>query len=111
MNRLLKEQIKRDKERIEALKKLKSLKGNLLDAQMKEDMRHNYLYHILFDNFASKEKCTNAALENLKDRTPPIYSPGCCGGELRSDSEMLLPGNNQRIYLSMDNLHKGCPNG
>lgn len=36
-------------------------------------MRHNYLYHILFDNFASKEKCTNAALENMKDRTPPIY--------------------------------------
>jgi|JI10StandDraft_1071094.scaffolds.fasta_scaffold122520_5 hypothetical protein len=59
---------------------------------MKEDTRHNYLYHILFDNFASKEKCTKAALDGI-DWTPPIYKPGCCGGELWSDSEMLLPGN------------------
>lgn len=49
---------------------------------MKEDMRHNYLYHVLFDNFASKEKCTNAAIDALNGRTPPIYQPGCCGGEL-----------------------------
>lgn len=74
-------------------------------------MRHNYLYHILFDNFASKEKCTNAALDSLNGRTQPIYSSGCCGGELRSDSEMLLPGNDQRIYLSMDNLNRGPPIG
>jgi len=64
--------MKWDKERIEALKKLRDLKGNLLNAQMKEDTRHNYLYHILFDNFASKEKLSRAAVDGI-ERTSPIY--------------------------------------
>jgi len=75
---------------------------------MKEDMWHNYLYHVLFDNFASKEKCLKSALEAQGDWTNPIYSNGgCCGGQLRTESEMLLPGGDERTYITSSELNSG----
>ena len=66
---------------MKALEKLKAMKGQLTNNLMKEDMRHNYLYHILFDNFSSKEKLTQAKVD--ANRTPAIYNKGGCCPELR----------------------------
>ena len=80
------------------------MKKELSGIQMKEDMRHNYLYHILFDNFASKEKCLATALEEQErsGRTAPLYNLG--NGELPTNSEMLLPGGNERTYITFGKL-------
>ena len=55
------------------MEKLRDMKKDLLNNQMKEDMRHNYLYHILFDNFAEKEKLYGGAVDAVNERTQPCY--------------------------------------
>ena len=89
------------------MQQMKSLKKELTNYHMKEDMRHNYLYHVLFDNFSSKEKLIGAKLDS---RTPAIYPTGqIVGDELRQDSEHLLPGGEERIYMSTSKLSQGGP--
>ena len=82
--RLINERGKSDKERFKYLESLKKVKKDLLDNQMKEDMRHNYLYHILMDNYQVKDNATKTGLEEMEccGKTPPLDSLGtgvCCG--------------------------------
>ena len=44
-----------DAGRLKALEELKRLKMKLKDQQMTEDVRHNYVYHILFNNWKKRE--------------------------------------------------------
>lgn len=56
MERIREEVANSDKERTLALQELRDLKLKLKDQQLEEDMRHNYMYHILFKNWKAREK-------------------------------------------------------
>lgn len=45
-----------DKERSTAIQELQDLKLKLKNQQLDEDMRHNYMYDILFKNWKARER-------------------------------------------------------
>ena len=56
MERVSEEVAKSNQERSIALEELRNLKGKLKNQQLEEDIRHNYIYHILFKNWKAREK-------------------------------------------------------
>ncbi|CDW87729.1 rcc1 and btb domain-containing protein [Stylonychia lemnae] len=69
--KLLKDQTKdTDKARIRALDHLKKIKSKLHKQQVKEDMRHNYIYDVLFQRWQDRER----KLEDKYKKFPAVNS-------------------------------------
>eukprot|EP00347_Sterkiella_histriomuscorum_P013621 403364019 len=67
----LKDQTKEtDKARIKALENLKKIKSKLHKQQVKEDMRHNYIYDVLFERWKDRER----KLEDKYQKFPAVNS-------------------------------------
>lgn len=56
MQRVKEEIVDKDRERSIALQELQDLKLKLKNQQLDEDIRHNYMYHILFKNWKARER-------------------------------------------------------
>lgn len=69
--KMLKDQTKEtDKARIKSLDELKKLKNKLHKLQIKEDMRHNYIYDVLFERWKDRER----KLEDEYKKFPSVNS-------------------------------------
>ena len=87
-----------DRDRLEALNNLRNVKKKLTDQQLQEDLRHNYIYHILFNNWKMREKMLDKDLDKLPSRTLfPQFKTNYANlgerlnwGELANDSQKLV---------------------
>ena len=59
-----------DKARIKGLDELKMLKTKLHKLQQKEDMRHNYIYDVIFERWKDRER----KLEDQFQKFPAVNS-------------------------------------
>ena len=80
------------------LNNLRNAKRKLNDQQLQEDLRHNYIYHILFNNWKMREGMLNKDLDTLPSRQLfPQWKDSYCDlshklnwGELAYDSKKLV---------------------
>ena len=56
INRIKKEMGKVDDERLKNLEELRVTQLRLKDKEIQDDIRNNYIYHILFNNWKNREK-------------------------------------------------------
>lgn len=56
INRIKKEMGKVDDERLKNLEELRVTQLRLKDREIQDDIRNNYIYHILFNNWKNREK-------------------------------------------------------
>ena len=68
ITKLKREATDTDNERLKALNNLRNAKKKLTDQQLQEDLRHNYIYHILFNNWKMREKMLDKDLDSLPSK-------------------------------------------
>lgn len=108
-----------DNERLKVLNNLRNAKKKLTDQQLQEDLRHNYIYHILFNNWKMREKMLDKDLDKLPSRQLfPAFKDNYATigerinwGELASDSQKLVshldPVSNDYLqFPSVDDVAK-----
>jgi hypothetical protein len=108
-----------DHDRLLALKNLQNAKKKLTDQQLQEDLRHNYIYHILFNNWKLREQMLDKDLDKLPSRQLfPQFKNNYADlgerinwGELASDSRKVVshldPVSNEYLkFPSVDDIAK-----
>jgi len=108
-----------DNERLKVLNQLRNCKKKLTDQQLQEDLRHNYIYHILFNNWKMREKMMDKDLDALPSRQlfPQLKNNYATlgekinWGELAYDSKKLVshidPVSNEYLkFPSVDDIAK-----
>lgn len=119
INRLKTDANESDHERLKVLNNLRNAKKKLTDQQLQEDLRHNYIYHILFNNWKMREKMLDKDLDKLPSRRLfPQFKDNYATlgerinwGELASDSHKLVshldPVSNEYLqFPSVDDIAK-----
>jgi len=108
-----------DNERLKVLNNLRNAKKKLTDQQLQEDLRHNYIYHILFNNWKMREQMLDKDIDKLPSRQLfPQFKDNYATigerlnwGELASDSQKLVshldPVSNDYLqFPSVDDVAK-----
>ncbi len=96
-----------DKERSIALDELRRAKSKLKDQQLEDEIRHNYIYHILFNNWKAREhviKNGDMDRKPYKDVFPDLEKVDFRMPEAKGMFEM--PGETQRLLDWMDPIDK-----